>query len=226
MKPFDLIATLEGPWGNGTRPQDVFCANVLGAPYAHVQAIMQGLGHKSRRVQGGCAQVASMLSESYPEALYPHVDVFLRNLTSEAPILRWEAVRTVGNLANVDVDEKIPPHVDTIIAYLSHESVVLRGHAARALGKIAKACPELGPRILHALIAAEPHFPGSHVGFVLETMPVFASDEALRLTALRFVQRYVGSPVRVVASKATRALRYLDDASPGRRVAKRRATKG
>ncbi len=226
MMPFDLIATLEGPWGNGTRPQDVFCANVLGAPYAHVQAIIQGLDHKSRRVQGGCAQVASMLSESYPEALYPHVDVFLRNLTSKAPILRWEAVCTVGNLANVDVDEKIPPHVDTILAYLSHESVVLRGHAARALGKIAKACPELGPRILHALLAAEPHFPGSHVGFVLETMPVFASDEELRRMARSFVQRYVGSPVRVVARKAANALRYLGDVPAERRVGKRRPAQG
>lgn len=209
MNRVDLLALLAGPWGAGTRPKALFALHVSKRPDVFLPDILAGLGSKERRVQGGAAELASLLSEARPDLLYPHVDLFLRNLTANAPILRWEAVCTLGNLASIDVKERIPPRIDSILACLSHESIVLQGHAVRTLGKLTRANPKLGPKVLGALLGAQEYFPGNRIGFVVETMPVFASDPVLREKARKFVEKWTTSEVSVVASKARKAMKAL-----------------
>jgi len=209
MTPDTLLGTLAGKWEDGTRPKDLFASYVSKDPHGYLPAILEGLKSKSRRVQGGSAEIASLLSEVHPDHFAPHIDTFLANLEAKAPILRWEAVCTVGNLATVDSSHKIPSHLETILAHLSSESIVLQGHAVRTLAKIADAFPSVADRVFQRLIASESHFPGSRIGFMIDVMPLLGAHSQLREPAMRFAEKWTASDVKVVASKARKALRAL-----------------
>jgi hypothetical protein len=103
----DLLRLLEGKWEAGTRPADLYARYVAKRPASYVEMILAGLASKHKRVQGGCAELASRLSADHPTVLYPHLELFLRSLEAKAPILRWEAACTLGNLAAVDDDGRI-----------------------------------------------------------------------------------------------------------------------
>jgi hypothetical protein len=206
----DLHSVLNGKWEEGTRPKDLYALYVSKDAKAYVKTIVDGLDVKAKRIQGGCAELASLLSADRPELLYPYVDRFLSNLSAKEPILRWEAACTTGNLAAVDTRHVIPSRIDSLVALLMHESIVLQGHAARALAKIARAYPKKAPEILEALFANVRYFPGTRVGYIVEAAESFVGAGALRPRIKELVSPYAESQLRPVASKARKVLRKLE----------------
>ena len=205
----DLVQTLSGKWEDGTRPKDLYAAHVARRPEAFVAAILEGLGAKEKRVQAGCAELASLLSAERPELLAAELGVFLANLDARQPILRWEAACTVGNLASPRTRRQLRPHLEKLFALLGHQSIVLQGHAARALGKIARADPELAPKILEALFAHADRFPGTRVGYLIEAAEQIAELPALAEAIRAHVTPYATSTLRPVQTKARRVLKRL-----------------
>lgn len=206
----DILSALDGKWEDGTRPKDLFERWIAKNPQAYVDTVMQGLGGKVKKVRNGCAELASLISEAHPALMYPHVHVFIGNLRAKEPILRWEAVCALGNLAAADAEKKaIAPHIPMMMELLSHESIVLQGHAVRALCKLSQVFKDQAAKIQEALIKAPEYFPGNRVGFLVEAMESFGADPKLREKGRAFVQGYVGSEISSVASKAKRVLKKL-----------------
>ncbi|MHB8873353.1 MAG: hypothetical protein ACYC8T_06670 [Myxococcaceae bacterium] len=205
----DILSVLEGKWEDGSRPADLYAAYVAKKPRDYLGAIVEGLGSKKKRVQGGCAELASLLSAGEPKLLYPHVELFARNLHAKEPILRWEAVCTLGNLAAVDSDKRIPKLLPVMTGLLGHQSIVLQGHAVKALAKLARANPPLGPRVFEALAGSTQFFAGSRVGYIVEAMGELAGDEALVPRIREFLAPYAGSEHAPVARKAKKALKAV-----------------
>jgi hypothetical protein len=212
MVKVKLLELLDGKWEDGTRPKDLFSLHVSKAPATHVADIVTGLGSDNRKVQGGSAELASLLSEDHPALLYPHIELFRKNLGAREPILRWEAVCTLGNLAKVDKDGVTPACVEAIIGLLRHKSIVLQSHAVKALAKIASAFPAEAPRIFSALVASKDAFPVNRIGFIVEAMSVFAGDKALAPKARAFIEPLARSEINSVATKARKALKALSAA--------------
>jgi hypothetical protein len=208
----DLLATLAGTWGDGTRPKDLYASTVAKAPTRWVPTLVEGLGADDKRVQNGCAELFSLLSADAPEVVYAHAERFRERLAAREPVVRWEAACTLGNLAAVDARGVVVGCVPALTAQLAHESIVLQGHSVRALGKVAAANPSEAPGILEALVHAEKHFAGSRVGYLVEAMEAFATTsalEALHPRVERFVRRHLASPAASVAKKAARVMRLL-----------------
>ena len=205
----DILILLEGKWEEGTRPANLYERRIAPRPKDYVDALLEGLASKKKRVQAGCAELASRMSADHPELLYPHVDVFARNLHAKAPILRWEAVCTIGNLASVDEKKSIPKQIDSMIGLLSDKSIVLQGHAVRALAKVAAKYPKLAPSILSALLEAARHFPGTRVGYIVEATEAFAAHEALVPTIRKFLAPHAESELAPVSRKAKKALKRI-----------------
>jgi len=220
MAKIDLPEALSGEWDESTRPKGLFERHVSRAPASYVEPIIRGLGSANRRVQNGCAELASLLSEAEPRLLYPHVESFLANLDAREKVVRWEAVCTLGNLAAVDERGVVAGATRRIAAFLDEESIVLQGHAVRALTKIARAFPGSAADVLQRLVRAAPKFPGNRVGYLVEAMGAFGGP-ALRGKAARFLAPHLESPISSVASKARRAMRQLGEAS-GPRTRSRR----
>jgi hypothetical protein len=204
-----LLEVLDGKWEDGTRPKDLFEAFVAKDPAGYVGDIVAGLQGDKAKVRNGCAELASLLSEHEPKLLYPKLALFAANLGAKEPVLRWEAVCTIGNLVAADAKGATRASLEPIARFLHDKSIVLQGHAVRALAKMARAFPELAPGILKSLVAAADRFPGTRVGYVVEAMAAFAANDELRQAAERFVTPYAASELKPVATKARKALKAL-----------------
>ena len=204
----DIQSVLDGKWEEGFRPADLYRDPIRGAPAEYVGALIAGLGAESRRVQNGCAELVSLLSEDTPELLLPHVGLFLEGLGAKHAVVLWEAACTLGNLARADKDGRVLPGVPGLLRCLRADSIVLQGHALRALVKIARAFPDEGPRVFEAVSEAEAAgaFPGSRAGYIVEAMEAFAEDPRTREQALGRLEAYAASPEASVVRKAKSAL--------------------
>jgi len=208
--PIDLHEILDGKWEDGTRPKDLYAEHVSKRPRAYVKQLIAGLDAGNRRIENGCAELTSLLSEDKPELLYPFVDVFVTNLESKEKVIRWEAVCTLGNLASVDEQGVIPKQLPTLIGALTASSIVLQGHAGRALAKVAIAQPQTANRIFEALTGAADSFPGNKIGFVIEAVGELAAINGFENKIRAFVAPYLESDVNVVVKKAGRVLKKLE----------------
>jgi hypothetical protein len=206
----DILSILDGKWEDGTRPKDLYELYISKNPTEYLDTIVEGLNSSKRKVQSGCAELASLLSEDTPEILYAYLELFISNLDAKAPVLRWEAVCAIGNLAPVDKKKVIPSLVDKISLFLEDKSIVLQGHSVRALTKISKAFPETAPAVFERFIASVERFPGNRVGFIVEAMEAFADNPDLVHEARDFVESYTASDIKSVAKKAKKALRRLE----------------
>ncbi|MFW9798917.1 MAG: hypothetical protein ACFFD9_00625 [Candidatus Thorarchaeota archaeon] len=209
MTKVDIHTLLKGKWEDGTRPKDLYASHISANPLDYLEDILQGLSSEERRVQSGCAEVASLLSEDKPELLYPSIELFVDNLDAKAPVLRWEAVCALGNLASVDTDGRLPALVDKMTSFLQDKSIVLQGHTVRALSKVVRAYPKTAPRIIDELLSSVELFPGNRVGFLVEAMASFVEDVDLLPRARSFVQSYIESDIRSVASKAKKVMKMM-----------------
>ena len=122
----DILSALDGKWEDGTRPKDLFANHIAGSPADYLPAILAGLAGEKRKVQSGCAELAALISETTPELLLPHADLFVANLDADAPVLRWEAVCVIGNLAALVA---VPAHFpDTRVGFLAEAMAAFAGH--------------------------------------------------------------------------------------------------
>lgn len=209
MAKVRILEMLSGKWEDGTRPKDLYALHLSPDAAAYADDVVAGLRSENRRVQNGCAELASLLSAEHPELLYPHLALFAANLDAPEPILRWEAACTIGNLVAVDAGGKIRASIEKLTRFLDDESIVLQGHAVRALAQAARAFPDLAAGILARLIAARERFPGNRIGYVLEALEVFAPDPKLAAKARALAEDYAESEIKSVATKARKALKKL-----------------
>lgn len=210
MVKVNILDILNGKWEDGTRPKDLYNLYISKEPMQYIGFILVGLEGDKRKVQSGCAELASLLSEDIPELLYPHIDFFIQNLAAKAPVLRWEAVCTLGNLAKVDEKEKIRNSVETIIEFLNDKSIVLQGHSVSALVKIVSKFPDLAPKILENLLGSADMFPGNRIGFIVEAMAAFVGFEELVPKARDFDEFHIVSEISSVSKKARKVLNLFE----------------
>ena len=208
-KTVDIHSTLAGKWEDGTRPKDLYAQHITTAPEKYVDIIICGLTCGDRRVENGCAELCSLLSESHPELVYPHVSLFIGNISAREKMIRWEAVCTLGNLAAADHARAIAPCIPKIVVHLRDKSIVLAGHALRSLSKMAVTWPEESKNILNAFIESADAFPGNKIGFVIEAMLPLISLENLNDDIKKFVLPYAQSNVKIVAKKAAKVLKKI-----------------
>ncbi|MHA2379792.1 MAG: hypothetical protein ACXADS_10995, partial [Candidatus Thorarchaeota archaeon] len=196
-----------GKWEDGTRPRELYSMHISKKPAAYLNDIIEGLDSEERRVQSGCAELASLLSEDMPDLLYPHMELFVSNLEAQAPVLRWEAVCALGNLASVDKLKRIPTQIERIVGFLMDRSIVLQGHSVRALAKIARAFPETASGILETLLNHTDYFPGNRIGFLIESMESFVDNPEFAPRVKRFVEPFLESDIKSVVKKARKVMK-------------------
>ena len=174
-----------------------------------MEKLINGLDRKEKRVQSGSAELVALLSEDYPILLTPFIDKFIENVDAKEPVLRWEAVCTLGNLACVDEKNKILSVLPRLYQLIGHKSIVLANHTVQALAKIAEYNKEKAEEILDELVKAAPLFKKTTVGFIIEAMERFKEYGELVPKVKEFVEPYLESDMKVVARKARRTMKKL-----------------
>ncbi len=175
--------------------------------------VMAGLASAKAAIKFGCAKVLLIISEEDPQLLYPQWDLFASQLESDNQIIRWGAIRIIGNLAQVDHDNRFEAIFKTYFA-------PIRGPVMITAANIIGASP--------AIVAAKPHLAGRIAAVVLKVEQAeYATAECRNvaighaITAfgklfdritdpapiLAFVHRQLGNSRNAVRVKAQKFLR-------------------
>ncbi len=209
----DIYNLLDGKWEDGTRPKDIYSNYISDNPSEYVEKIIKGLASEKKRIQSGCAELASLSSEKNPELFYNHISLFLNNLTAKEPMLRWEAVCVIGNLSCIDKDNKILAHLPTLYNLLSNKSIVLQGHTVLALSKYANAKPDQAQEILEKLTLSKDYFPNNRVGYLIDAMEYFINNNKLIDSIITFINSCADRNINSVTKKAKKILMKVEKKS-------------
>ncbi|MCY3410686.1 MAG: hypothetical protein INQ03_03515 [Candidatus Heimdallarchaeota archaeon] len=203
----DILSKLDGKWEVGYKPKDLAQVVLKDLDY-YLPIVLEGIAQDKKKLQSGCSEILSIVSEVKPEVIYPYVDTFIRNLNSERPVLRWEAVCTLGNLISVDNENKIIPHLSKIIENLTSDSIVLKLHSFRAMIKIAIEKKEVRDKIVNVSLDHREYFEGNTVGFLFEEFAKLAHlDGYNRDAVIALLEEYLDSNEKILARKSKKAFK-------------------
>jgi hypothetical protein len=122
---------------------------------ARIAEVIEGLNSKKASIRYGCGKVLRILSERHPEALYPHIDTFIKLLDSDNNIMKWEGIHVIGNLACVDKDKNIDAILTRYLKPIEGPVMITAANVIGGAARIAAAKPYLAERITKALLKVE-----------------------------------------------------------------------
>ncbi len=117
-----------------------------------IEEVLSGLTSKKAPVKFGCAKVLRIISEVHPEALYPHIDTFIKLLDSDNNIMKWEGIYVIGNLASVDKGKKIDAILTRYLKPIKGPVMITAANVIGGAARIAAAKPYLAERIAKAML--------------------------------------------------------------------------
>jgi len=120
-----------------------------------IAEIIEGLNNKKASVKFGCGKVLRIISERHPEALYPHIDTFIKLLDSDNNIMKWEGIHVIGNLACVDKGKKIDAILTRYLKPIEGPVMITAANVIGGAARIAAAKPYLAERIAAEILKVQ-----------------------------------------------------------------------
>ena len=120
-----------------------------------IAEIIEGLSSRKASVKFGCGKVLRIISERHPEALYPHIDTFIKLLDSNNNIMKWEGIHVIGNLACVDKGKKIDAILTKYLKPIQGPVMITAANVIGGAAKIAAAKPYLAERIAAEILKVQ-----------------------------------------------------------------------
>ena len=180
---------------------------------AKPEALIAALSSDVARVKYPAIKALRAMSERSPGVLYPHFDFFARLWRGENNILRWNAMRILGNLASVDGERKIDALLDEYLAPIAGPRLIDANNTVTGAAAIALARPDLTGEIVARILKVErgryatPECRNVAIGHAMECLvrllPAIADIRPIQ----RFAQRQVKNSRPATAKKAARLLK-------------------
>jgi len=92
--------------------------------------------------KGNCVEVMEYISQDKPELIIPYLGFIIENLDYDAPKVKWETARVIGNLASKYPD-KVEKSTKKLFLNTKDNGTVVRWSVAFALTEIAKSNSKL-----------------------------------------------------------------------------------
>ena len=122
---------------------------------ARIAEVIEGLHSKKASIRYGCGKVLRIISEQYPEALYPSIDFFIKLLDSDNNIMKWEGIIVIGNLACVDKGKKIDAILTRYLKPIQGPVMITAANVIGGAARIAAAKPHLAEKIATEILKVE-----------------------------------------------------------------------
>jgi len=206
MKP--ITDQLSSPGAN----YPAVVARVLRSPEL-IGDLCLALASPSPRVKYGSAKALSLVSERAPDLLYPRFDFFAGLLDGDNRILRWNAMRIVGNLASADSQEKVEALLDRYLAPISGPELIDAGNTIGGAAAIALAKPHLADRIAAAILQvsratyATPECRNVAAGHAIQALARFFPHVQDKKPVLAFVRAQLKNSRPATRKKAEKFLK-------------------
>lgn len=97
--------------------------------------------------KGSCIEAMEYVSQDKPDMVVPFLNFIIENINYNAPRVRWESARVIGNLAP-KYPGKASKSIDRLFLNTKDKSTVVRWSAAFALTEIAKNSPKQQKRLI------------------------------------------------------------------------------
>jgi hypothetical protein len=120
-----------------------------------IAEVIEGLNNKKASTKYGCGKVLRIISERHPEALYPHIDTFIKLLDSDNNIMKWEGIHVIGNLACVDKGKKIDAILTRYLKPIQGPVMITAANVIGGAANIAAAKPYLAERIAAEILKVQ-----------------------------------------------------------------------
>jgi len=178
---------------------------------------LKGLFAEKPEVKYHAAKKAIQVSLEDPCSLYPDFETFEKFLRGENNVLRWTAIKVIGNLSGVDAGNKVDKAIPTLISFVTDKSLITAANAVAALSLIAKNKPRFKEAILKAILSVEkttyynkgepsPECRNVVLGHVLNNLPNFGEDVFQREDVREFLDRQTKNTRPKVRSTAKKLL--------------------
>ncbi|NIO00736.1 MAG: hypothetical protein GTO42_01135 [Candidatus Latescibacteria bacterium] len=134
--------------------KDKLAASVIRKPELAPE-LVAALGSDQAAVKFSASKILLLISERAPAVVYPSLHSFIDLLDCENKILKWGAVRVIGNLAEVDSKNIIDRVLEKYLEPISGPELVTAANVIAGATKIAMAKPRLIDRIVRAILNVE-----------------------------------------------------------------------
>lgn len=145
-----------------------------------------------------CFKVLNIISEKYPNFLYPHWDFFVNHLRSENNYHIVEAIIILANLTAVDKQNKFDCIFDEFFDNLKSKKTIVPMYLLKYSSNIVNSKPELEERVTNILLDIEKIHDGKQIELVksavIESFCEFFNESKNKKKIIDFVKKQIDSP--------------------------------
>lgn len=181
-----------------------------------VGVLFAELSSDRARTRFAAGKALCSLSETDPSAVYPHFPSLVRLMGHPNQILKWNALRSLANLACVDSAGKLDRILDDYLSLIEGKVMITAAHAIEGGAQIAMAKPYLASRIARKILRVELADYGTGacrdvaIGHALKAFERIAPLLNDKTDVRAFVERQRHSLRPATARKAARLLEHLE----------------
>jgi hypothetical protein len=190
-------------------------------PHLRMATLLAELSSDGARVRLSASKALRDLSEGAPELIYPHFDLFAGMLRNQNSVLRWNAIRLLGNLARVDAEGRLDRVIDEYLAPIRGPHLIDAANTMRGAAAIGAAKPHLADRIARHILKVEhadygtPECTNVAIGHAIDALNRIYPGVTARRPVQLFASRQRENTRSATRKKAERFLRRWPMAAAG-----------
>jgi hypothetical protein len=119
------------------------------------RSVMAAIGGDATGAKFAASKLLKIVSQRYPELVYPHFDLVMALLKNKNSFLRWNAILTLANLSAVDRKKKFESILDTYLAPIRGSLMIDAANTMRGAAVIAQAKAHLANNIAAQMLEVE-----------------------------------------------------------------------
>lgn len=169
---------------------------------------LSGLSAEAARVRYGSSKALRVASRESPDLVYPYFDRFVKLMSGDNTIQRWNAIWTIGHLAGADRNDRIEKILRRFLLPITGPELIGAANTIGAAAEIAKAKPHLADRIARAILKVErasyatPECRNVAIGHAIESLDRFFPLIERKHKVIVFIERQLQNPRRATRGKA------------------------
>lgn len=146
--------------------------------------LLTGIQSTEDQIRFNSFKTILIISEHYPEILYPKWSFFETMFSSDNSYFKLIAIQIIANLTKIDTEKRFEKLFDKYFIELNTEKTMIAAHIAGNAGKIAKAKPGLQSKITDILINIDCIYKGKQIDLI-KGYAIAAFDQYLDKTGIK-----------------------------------------
>ncbi len=159
-------------------------ADMVLADNAILSELLEGINSSQDQIRYNSFNVIMLISENYPELLYPQWSLFETMLDSDNRYFKLIPIQIIANLIKIDTNNRFERVFNKYFSALYSEKVMVAAPVASNAGKIALAKPNLQSKITDKLVNINAIYNGKQIdlvkGYAIEAFSQYFNEATVK----------------------------------------------